>query len=154
MVKGFARPITADDASRGKELHDDFMQAQKTLEAKREINTILRSKSVPDQAIAVGDLVEVYIRTSNAKCGTRKSSRSVLAFNQQTWTITVSASAGRNMEAALKNVCPALCSKSFEKLARGVREEMDASVEHLFALKQSESGNFVCQTRQSNENLF
>lgn len=64
MARAFSRPIETDAARRVKELSGGFMQAQRVLEAKRKQTRILRSRSVPNQAIAFGDLVEVHIRTS------------------------------------------------------------------------------------------
>lgn len=63
MAHGFPRPLNGIVH----EIDDEIIDAQNTLEAKRKLTTILRTKSTQDSVISHGDLVELFIKTGKEK---------------------------------------------------------------------------------------
>lgn len=127
MAHGFTRPLNGSVQKIG----DDIIDAQNTLEAKRKLTKILRTKSTHDTIISAGDLVEIFIKIGKQKRGKWSSPRTVLNFDPESWTVTVPSSNGRTMKAAVEDVRLAVSEESFASLVREGNDRLDNSIEEM-----------------------
>lgn len=65
LAKGYTRPLM----SKANEIPPDIVEAQQNLNAKRKLTLILKSKSVSEIPVSVGDMVETYSVTKSDKRG-------------------------------------------------------------------------------------
>lgn len=104
----FARPILSGAGSTVRTIPPEIVEAQKMLPAKRKLTRILRSKSKTDPALAIGDLVEMYVKRASEKQGKWSSPCVILTIDTSYWIVTVPTSHGRTMQHAFEDVRPAL----------------------------------------------
>ena len=120
MAKGFTKPVVSDAQARP--LHPDLMNAQLQLEAKRKFTRILRSKAIDNTPVAIGDLIEVFVRHGKNKKGKWLSPRCVLSIDPRSGSLTVPGSSGRTITAAFEDVRAAMNTDSFATI---VQESID-----------------------------
>lgn len=95
---------------------------------KRKLKNIFCRKYITDIPIAVGDLVDVYMRTDEQKRGRWYFPRWVLELCGASWTITIPDSSGRTMKLAFEDVWPSIAEDTFAALVRAANAELDAEL--------------------------
>ena len=128
LAKGYTRPIRAGDLpvvlpTESLDTHDELL-------AKRKLNRILRSKTIQDKPIQVGDNVQIFIRQQSEKRGKWYSSKTVLAYDKDSGTVTVPGKNGRHVRAAVEDVRMA---PSDNTLASSIQEGIDVLTNSLDA---------------------
>ena len=114
LAKGFTRPAVLGYPSR---LPPEILQAHDVLVAKRKLNAVLRSKATVDKQVKEGDLVQIYVKHSNAKRGKWFLPKPVLRYDLESQTVTVAGAKEKYRKAAIENTRFA------------VPQEMDVAVE-------------------------
>ena len=109
LAKGYSRPIEA--GAKPKLLSLDIVDAYQTLFAKRKLTLILRSKTIEETPIAVGDMVQIFVKDSKEKRGKWSQSMPVLSYDLSNRTVTVPGSKGRKVCAAVEDVRPSICAQ-------------------------------------------
>lgn len=127
MARGFSRPISNEINFIGQ----DIVDAQQTIQAKRNLTKILRSKAISDISIAPGDLVEVYVKDGKSKRGSWSSPKTVLQFYPSSWTVTVPDANGKTMRAAIEDVRFAVEEDSFASIVRDGNDKLTEEVDNL-----------------------
>ena len=125
LAKGYTRPISGNIR---REIPLSIIEAQRTLAAKRKLNLILKSKSIQELPIKIGDLVQVYTRLQNQKRGKWSDATPVLAIDPESRTVTVPGSAGRKRDAAIEDVRVAVCDN---ELATQIQSSIDVLYDDL-----------------------
>lgn len=74
--------------------------------------------------MSFGDLVDVFVLTS----GQKRETPCILSFNRTSWTITVPASNGRTMQAAIGDVRDSIYDLSFACLFRAANDLLEAEL--------------------------
>ena len=99
LVKGFTRPAIPGHPSN---LPPEILEAHDLLVAKRKLNAILRSKATVDKQIKEGDLVQIFVKHSNAKRGAWSLAKPVLKYDSESQTVTVAGAKGKYQKAAIE----------------------------------------------------
>lgn len=105
LIHGFCKPMINDI----KRMPLDVLIAQHTLESKLKLARILRSKSPNFQPVAVGDLIEIFIRSCN-KNGKWTSPRTILSIDMHSGTVSLPGSNGKTVKAAFEDIRPAIAN--------------------------------------------
>lgn len=106
LAKGRTCPVTPGPAP----VIDShaLINTQKELVSRRKLTLIMRSKSVKDTPVSVGDLVQVSVKQQFDKRGKWLSSRPVLSYDVKSRTGTVSGSNVRAISGAIEDFRPAM----------------------------------------------
>ena len=102
LAKGFTRP--AESGNLPKTVTEDVFKARETIMAKRKLNLILRSKSIQEPPVKVGDLVRVCIKLQHEKRGKCTSAKPVLSYDKASGILTVPGKNGKKIKAAVEDV--------------------------------------------------
>ena len=129
LAKGYSRPLESGVIP--KSLSQDLIDAHQTLLAKRKLTLILRSKTFDEIPIAVGDLVQVFIKKQNQKRGKWSQNKPVLAYDFPNRTITVPGSNGRKICAAIEDVRPAIRDNELAAAVQDAIDEMDRNLDEV-----------------------
>lgn len=103
---------------------DDIFDARHTLEVKRKLARILRSKSPKILPINAGGLVEIYIKRSHAKRGSWTAPSTVVNVDYHSGVVNIPGSNGKIVKAAFEDVRPVIDDDSFAKLLRDANDEL------------------------------
>eukprot|EP00737_Agarophyton_chilense_P003638 gb/GEZJ01004314.1/.p1 GENE.gb/GEZJ01004314.1/~~gb/GEZJ01004314.1/.p1 ORF type:complete len:153 (-),score=18.72 gb/GEZJ01004314.1/:413-871(-) len=99
LAKGYTRPVIV-----GKlpvEIPHDFIKAPENSRAKRKITLILRSQSVKENPISVGDLIEVFLKNGKEKRGHWTNPMPVLSYDHTSRTVKVFGTKCKQMNAGI-----------------------------------------------------
>jgi len=121
LAKGYTRPIEAGVSL--KSLPEEIVRAHDTLMAKRKLTKILRSKSVQEEQISSGDMVEVFIKREKEKRGKWSAPKPVLEFDPMSGIVVVPGTSGKKISAAVEDV--RIAGKD-NNLAQKIQEAIDS----------------------------
>jgi len=127
LAKGFTRPIITH--SRPTILPSEILTAHEKLIAKRKLMQILRSKTVAEPSISVGDIVEVFIKRENEKRGKWTSPKPVISVDADTFSVTVPGKNGRKNRAAFEDIRLSVANDNFSKVIQDAIDALDASLD-------------------------
>lgn len=125
MAHGFTKSLTDHPMK----LFADILDAQTTLEAKRKLTRIMRTKSSFNRTVAPGDYVEVFSRLRHQKCGSWSSPRAVLSAEKSNGSIIVPGSRGLVVKAALEDVRVVIINDCFAQIIREANDVLDRCVD-------------------------
>eukprot|EP00737_Agarophyton_chilense_P004521 gb/GEZJ01005755.1/.p1 GENE.gb/GEZJ01005755.1/~~gb/GEZJ01005755.1/.p1 ORF type:complete len:279 (-),score=33.01 gb/GEZJ01005755.1/:824-1660(-) len=143
LAKGFSNPIAAEPNKTA--IPDDVRIARDQLQERRKLALILRSNSVTEPPIAVGDFVEVNQKKDYEKRGKWTDPKPILLVNRAARSVTVPGRKGREIIAAFEDTWPALSKESFAQL---VQEGM-GSVDELSIEQRSSAGTLPVTTAEA-----
>ena len=136
LAKGYTRPVSGNKPI---PLPDEIRCAHEELVAKRKLNLILKSKSIIELPISVGDIVEIYVKRQNDKRGKWSEPLPVLSYDKATGTVTVPSTDGRTRKAAVEDV---RFSVSHNALATEIQHGIDLIQQEIMEyLSNSETHN-------------
>lgn len=121
LAKGYTRPIASGEFPAT--IPEEILNAHHELIAKRRLTLILRSKSITDIPLHVGDQVQIYIKQQHEKRGKWSSPKVAISFDSEMGTVTVPGKNGRFVRAALEDVRPAITESNF---ALTIQEAIDS----------------------------
>lgn len=127
LAKGFSRPCGAPAIA----VLAHLFEVQETLYAKRTLTLILQKKDTHDIPIAIGYLVDLYVRLEGQRRGRLSSPLSVLAFNGYIWTTSVPLSHSRTMNTAIEDGRSSISDDSLAALVRSANDELDDGLDEL-----------------------
>lgn len=130
LAKGYTRPIFN---SLPKILPPDIRQAQEELSAKRKLNMILSSKSITEQPVHVGDIIQVYTRLQNQKRGTWSEPIPVLEYDHLSRTVTVAGARGRRKQAAIEDIRRAPTENALAVAIQRASDELSEDIDVLLS---------------------
>ena len=125
QAKGYTRPICNHSPVT---VPNELVNAQKDLLAKRKLNLILRSKSITEPAINVGDLVEVYIQAGKGKRGHWSQPKTVLEIDYPARTVIVPGSGNKRIHAAFEDTRIAL-KEDVASSVQNALDDIDSSID-------------------------
>lgn len=111
-------------------LPDDLHQAHEMLAAKRKLAHIPLSKAPKHLGIAPGGTVEVFVKHANHKRGSGSSPRTVLDINYNNGSVTVPGSYGHHIQAAFKDVCPAITDDCIAQIVLEANDFLDRHIDY------------------------
>ena len=93
------------------------------LVSKRKLNAILRSKATVDKQVKEGDLVQIYVKHSNAKRGKWSLPKPVLRYDLESQTVTVAGAKGKYRKTAIEDTLFAVPQEM--QVAVAIQEAID-----------------------------
>lgn len=110
MANGFCRSIgTLLEA-----ILSERIEAQSTIQEKRNLAHIIRTKVTEDFKVASGDLLDVFVKRDGEKSGKWLLSRSVLAaFDPHNCTVRFPATACRTINDVIEDITQVVSEDSF-----------------------------------------
>ena len=106
--------------------------------AKRKLTLILRSKTIEETPIAVGDMVQIFVKDSKEKRGKWSQSMPVLSYDLSNRTVTVPGSKGRKVCAAVEDVRPSICANELASAVQDSIDELDRILDEVVDQLESE----------------
>ena len=128
MAKCFTKPVSKSASILPIDPDPDLVEAQLQLEAKRKMTRILHTKAISEVQVAVGDLVEVFVKREKEKRGKWLTPRSVLSIDRASGSLTVPGAHGRTMTAAFEDVGIALDEDSFASMVQESIDTIDREI--------------------------
>lgn len=125
LAHGFTKPLTDHPML----LPADLYEVHCSLEAKRKLTRILRSKAINNTVVEPGDMVEVFVKQPNNKRGSWTAPRIVLQVNYETGTITVPGARGHHVQAALEDCRLAITDDDFAQSIREANDKLDRAID-------------------------
>lgn len=101
LAKGYTRPI---DCCLPFHLPDSVRDGHEDIIAVRKINKILKSKSIIDKSLKLGDSVQIFHKMRGEKRGKWSSPRPVLNIDESSKTVLVPGSHGKTIKAAFEDI--------------------------------------------------
>ena len=87
-----------------KTIPQDILKARDTLLAKRKLNLILRSESIEDPLVKIGDLVQVFTKLQKEKRGSWMKAKPVLRYDKSSGIVKVPGKNGRKINTSVEDV--------------------------------------------------
>ena len=109
--------------------------AHEKTQARRKLAVMLKSKTVTEFPIGVGDIVEVFQHSQHEKRGKWSAPKPILSVNFNSRSVTVPGKASKELTIALENLRPALPEDIFAHAVQTGIDELD----ELLADIQAES---------------
>lgn len=128
-AKGFTRPVLSKAEIRC--IPDDVLDAHVDLTAKRKLNRNLRSHTHESDFVKVGDLVQVSLKTDNARWGYWSSPRAVLAIDLKGGLITVPGRGMPAMSAAFEDTCVVPHGFDHSSIVQSAIDDLDGHMEEM-----------------------
>lgn len=115
LVKGYSMQVIEGTMSfvRSKLVH-----AQLWLDVRRKLTRFLHTKAVTNNALLVGDLVEVYKKSGRKKRGTWLKPRDILSIDRDVGMITIAGTYEHFMKAACEDIYPGLGEDSLASMVQ------------------------------------
>lgn len=132
MAKGFSRAIFDGTVTT---IPSDLVDAKLQLDARGKLTRIIRSKSVSNDIVSVGDLVEVFVKSGHEKCGRWFAPRAILNIDRDAGMVTVAGDYGRIRKASYEDIRPALTEDS---LAVMIQESIDILDREMAEMRDNE----------------
>ncbi len=126
-----------------------ILNAQKELIAKRKLNRILRSKAVTPPTITVGDVVQVYLKSENAKRGSWSAPKTVVNFDPESGIVTLPGKNGKLLRPAIEDVRYAVASPFAADVQRA-NDELDDQIDDALDLT-AQKGSDINVDKSSTE---
>lgn len=120
LARGFTKPVSTPTLVQA--LPNDIVTAHDSLQARRKLALMLRSKSMSEPVVTVGDTVEVYIKKDFEKRGEWSTAKPVLSVHQNGRSITVP---GRNNQVRTIAFESTRLAKNLNELFKLLSEAMD-----------------------------
>lgn len=127
LAKGYTRP--GNSSSFPVKISTEIFEARNALQAKRNLNLILHSKSTYDTPVSAGDFVKIYIKQQHKKRGSWSAPKPALSINSSSQTVTVPDETESNINAAVEEVWHAMTCNDF---AISVQDAIDQLSIHLY----------------------
>lgn len=127
LAKGYTRPLVGIANA----VPPEILEAQQKLNAKRKLCLILKSKSVSEMPLSVGDMVQTYNITKSEKRGKWSAPKNILSIDKSSRTVTVSGKAGHKMTFAIEDVLPSLKEDELSELVQHSIDELEQDVQTL-----------------------
>lgn len=130
MARCYTRPVSHHQPLM---LPDDIRVAQENLLAKRKMNKILRSKSIQEIPVNIGDIIQIYTKLSHQKRGSWRVPKPVLPIDRGSRSVPVAGNNGRVKMAAIEDIrittpgneLSALIQTSIDDMAVIIEEALD-----------------------------
>ncbi len=152
LAKGYARPIRSGDSPT--DIPKDIIDAHDALQARRKLTLVLRSKSVHETPVQVGDTVQVFFKRDHEKRGSWSAPRTVLSYDHSSRTVTVPGKNGRTVSAAVEDVRAALPENDLAKSIQESIDTLDACVDNAIDDVCTESIPSTKNENQSYDDQF
>eukprot|EP00171_Calliarthron_tuberculosum_P018762 IDg18762t1 len=137
LAKGFTRPIENRDYQ--STIPKELVKAHASLNARRKLSLILRSKSVQNDEFKPGSLVQVFLKTGKEKRRKWTGNKAVLVYDKTSETVKVPVANGKKLQAAVEDVRAALSEKCFSNAVHDSIDALDRILDEEISLLSSKS---------------
>lgn len=120
LAKGYTRPVGHILPT---SLPDEILSTHNQLHAACKLNRILRSNTLAQKKVKVGDLVQIYVKLEAQMRGNWYMPTPVLKYNESSQTVTVAGQKGRYVNAAVEDTRHAIAPKNDFSMA--LQEALD-----------------------------
>lgn len=135
LVKGFTRPVLSKSEIRA--IPNEIVEAHVNLSAKRKLNRILRSHVHRNEAIKIGDMVQVYVKNDKSKRGSWSSPRILLSIDDEAGSVVVPGRGGQRMSAAFEDLRLVPCEDPLSTIVQSAIDELDSYIDELVNVSSS-----------------